>query len=346
MKRSIFLLFTFAFAWAQSPAPSPSPSTQSTKSNTAQPGQTPSQLKVRGPVAVAQQDPNRVVATVNGKKVTAQEALKLLQAMPQAELQRFQQAGGGLPTALQQIFLMQHLSDLAMQQHLDQQEPWKTQLQFTQANTLAQAYVNQLSSQTNPNSADVKSYYDQHPQQFQEAALSAIIVNFTPAGTTAPPNTPGAKTEPEAKAKADDLVKKIRGGANFTDLAKADSDHKASAAKGGQLGSFSPEKLPKEISDPVFKLKTGEVTDPIREASGYYILKLDSLQKKTFEKAQGDIVAQLKNDQVRKVIDQQNQQFQIQVQDSDFFNLPGTTGSNTPSLARPAPGQPRSTASK
>ncbi|MFZ0594034.1 MAG: hypothetical protein WAM39_26490, partial [Bryobacteraceae bacterium] len=141
MKRSLFLLFTSAFAWAQTPTPAPSTPTQSTQSQTAQPGQTPAQVKARGPVAVAQQDPNRVVATVNGQKVTAQQALKLLQAMPQAELQRFQQAGGGLPTALQQIFLMQHLSDLALQQHLDQQEPWKTELQFTQANTLAQAYV-------------------------------------------------------------------------------------------------------------------------------------------------------------------------------------------------------------
>lgn len=287
-----------------------------------------------------------MVATVNGQKVTAQQALKLLQAMPQAELQRFQQSGGGLPTALQQIFLMQHLSDLARQQHLDQQEPWKTELQFTQANTLAQAYVNQLSSNVNPSAADVKNYYDQHSQQFQDAQLSGIIVNFKPSSTPASPNTPGARTEPQAKEKADDLVKKIRAGANFTDLAKTESDHKLSAAKGGVLGTFSPDKLPKEISDPVFKLKTGDVTDPIRESSAYYILKLDSLQKKTFEKAQTEIVAQLKNDQVRKMLDQQNEQYKIQVQDSDFFNLPGTTGSNSPSLARPTPGQPRSTASK
>jgi parvulin-like peptidyl-prolyl isomerase len=266
--------------------------------------------------------------------------------MPQAELQRFQQSGGGLPTALQQIFLMQHLSDLAVQQHLDQQEPWKTELKFTEANTLAQAYVNQLSSQANPSSADVKNYYDQHSQDFQEATLSAIIVNFTPSSTTAAPNTPGARTEVQAKAKADDLVKKIRAGGNFTELAKTDSDHKPSAAKGGTLGSFAQNKLPKEIGDPVFKLKSGEVTDPIREASAYYILKLDSLQKKTFETAQSEIVTQLKSDQVRKMLDQQNEQFKIQVQDSDFFNLPGTTGSNTPSLSRPTPGQPRSTASK
>ncbi len=334
MKRSFFLLFTSAVVWAQAPTAKPAAPAQATTST--------EPLKARGPIAVAQQDPNRVIATVNGQKITAGQALKLLQAMPQGEMQRIQQGGGGLPTILQQIMLMQHLSDLAAQKHLDQQEPVKSQLEFYRENMLAQAYIGQISNTANPSAQTAKTYYDQHPQQFQEAKLSAIIVNFTPAGAPPPPNTPGARTEAQAKAKADELVKKLRGGANFADVAKTDSDHKASADKGGQLGSYSPDKLPKEISEPVFKLKPGEVTDPVREASGFYILKLDSLDKKTFEQAQGDIVTQLKNDEVRKFLDQQNQQYQVQVQDPNFFNLPGTTSSSTPSLARPnAPGQPK-----
>ena len=345
MKRSFLLLFTSAFAFAQAPAPSPStPAAQPAPSTQAAPS--PSQLKPRGPAAVAKQDPNRVVATVNGQKVTAGEALKLLQAVPQNELQQIQQKGGGLPSALQQIFLMQHLSTLAAQQHLDQSEPLKTQLQFNKENMLAQAYINQVSEKANPSAQDVKAFYDQHPQEFQEAKLSAIIVNFTPTGAKAAPNTPGARSEEQAKAKADELVKKIRGGANFADVAKSDSDHKASADKGGQLGTYSPDKLPKEISEPLFKLKTGEITDPVREASGFYILKLESLDKKTFEQSQGDIVTQLKSQEVRKVIDQTNAQYQVQVQDTDFFGLPGTTSPNTPSLNRPSPGQPKAPAGK
>jgi len=346
MKRSFLLLFTSAFAFAQTPAPSAqsTPTTQPTPATQAAPS--PSQLKPRGPAAVAKEDPSRVVATVAGQKVTAAEALKLLQAVPQNELQQIQQKGGGLPAALQQIFLMQHLSTLAAQQRLDQDEPLKTQLQFNKENMLAQAYINQVSEKAKPSAADVKSFYDQHPQDFQEAKLSAIIVNFTPTGAPAAPNSPGARTETQAKAKADDLVKKLRGGGNFAEIAKTDSDHKASADKGGQLGTYSPDKLPKEISEPLFKLKAGEITDPIRESSGFYILKLESLNKKSFEQAQGDIVTQLKNEQVRKVIDQTNAQYQVQVQDTDFFGLPGTTSPNTPSLNRPSPGQPKAPAGK
>lgn len=347
MKRSFLLLFTSAFAFAQTPAPSPSTSpAHANPAAATQAAPSASQLKPRGPAAVAKEDPTRVVATVNGQKVTAEQALKLLQAVPQNELQQIQQKGGGLPSALQQIFLMQHLSTLAAQQHLEQQEPLKTQIEFNKENILAQAYINQISEKANPSAQDVKSFYDQHPQDFQEAKLSAIIVNFTPNGAKAAPNTPGARSEEQAKAKADDLVKKLRGGANFADLAKSDSDHKASADKGGQLGTYAPDKLPKEISDPLFKLKAGEITDPIRESSGFYILKLESLDKKTFEQAQGDIVTQLKSQEVRKVIDQTNAQYQVQVQDTDFFGLPGTTSPNTPSLNRPSPGQPKAPAGK
>jgi peptidyl-prolyl cis-trans isomerase C len=362
MKSSLFFLLASSFAWAQTSAPpasAPSPATHTPStahpSSSSTPASSPSganqdQLKVRGPVAVAQEDPNRVVAQVNGQNVTAAEALKMLQAMPSTEMQRFQQqGGGGLPTALQQLFMMRHLAEIAAQQHLDQKDPWKSQLAFYRDNMLAQAYVSQISNATNPSSQEMKSYFDQHPQEFQDAKLSAIIINFTPAGAAAAPNSPGAKTEEQAKAKADLAVKKIRAGTSFADVVKTDSDHKPSAEKGGELGTFTPDKLPKEISDPVFKLKPGEVTDPIREANGFYILKLDSLAKKTFEQAQSDIVTTLKQEQVRKTLDQTNQQYQVQVKDAAFFNLPGTAGAATPSLERPthaSPGQPKAAPAK
>jgi peptidyl-prolyl cis-trans isomerase C len=354
MKSCILSLLISSFSFAQT-APGSTP--QQTPAGTQAPasGQSPAsgqapagrkgagpgqeQLKVRGPVAIAQQDPNRVVATINGQKVTATQALKYLQAMPANDLQRFQQSGGGLSTALQQILMMRHLSELATQQHLDQQDPIKQQLEFSREQLLAQAYLNQVSNSASPSAEETKSYYDSHSQNFQEAKLSAIIVSFTPAG--AAPNTPGARTEEQARAKSDEVVKKLRGGANFADLAKTDSDHKPSAEKGGELGSFSPDRLPKEISDPVFKLKVGDIADPIREPSGFYIIKLDSLNKKTFEQSQNDIVAQLKNEQVRKLLDQQNQQFQIQVEDREFFNLGTPTSSTTPAPSHPSPGQPK-----
>lgn len=76
-----------------------------------------------------------------------------------------------------------------------------------------------------------------------------------------------------AKAKAEDLLKQIRGGASFEDIAKKNSEG-PSAAEGGDLGGFTRGKLAKELEDKTFAMKAGDVTDVIRTRQGYVILKV------------------------------------------------------------------------
>jgi peptidyl-prolyl cis-trans isomerase SurA len=81
----------------------------------------------------------------------------------------------------------------------------------------------------------------------------------------------------EAEAKANDLLKKIRAGASFEDVAKKNSDG-LSAAQGGDLGVFKRGSLAKELEDKTFAMKAGEVTDVIRSKQGYIILKVTGHQ--------------------------------------------------------------------
>jgi peptidyl-prolyl cis-trans isomerase SurA len=78
-----------------------------------------------------------------------------------------------------------------------------------------------------------------------------------------------------AEAKANDVLKQIRAGANFDDVAKKFSDG-PSAAQGGDLGVFKRGALAKELEDKTFAMKSGEVTDVIRTKQGYVILKVTS----------------------------------------------------------------------
>ena len=80
-----------------------------------------------------------------------------------------------------------------------------------------------------------------------------------------------------AEAKANDLLKQIRAGASFEDVAKKYSDG-PSAAQGGDLGAFKRGALAKELEDRTFAMKAGEVTDVIRTKQGYVILKVTSHQ--------------------------------------------------------------------
>ncbi|MGA9392582.1 MAG: peptidylprolyl isomerase [Candidatus Sulfotelmatobacter sp.] len=80
-----------------------------------------------------------------------------------------------------------------------------------------------------------------------------------------------------AETKANDLLKQIRAGANFEDLAKKYSSG-PSAAQGGDLGVFKRGTLAKEIEDKTFAMKTGEVSDVTRTKQGYIILKVTDHQ--------------------------------------------------------------------
>ncbi|HKV77903.1 MAG TPA: peptidylprolyl isomerase [Candidatus Sulfotelmatobacter sp.] len=143
-----------------------------------------------------------------------------------------------------------------------------------------------------------QKFYDDHKEEMQHAEfirLSEILI--TPKAVTPAPDpnaansgssaqTPldeAAKQAADADAlsaaetKAKDILKQLRDGAAFDDIAKKYSDG-PSAADGGALGTFERGKLAKELEDRTFAMKTGEITDVIRVKQGYAILKVDDHQ--------------------------------------------------------------------
>jgi len=143
-----------------------------------------------------------------------------------------------------------------------------------------------------------QQFYDAHKGELQRpeaVRLSEILIAPKPVTPTAPP--PGEPGSPasaaptpapmdeaarqaaeatalaDAEAKANDLLKQIRNGAAFDEVAKKYSDG-PSATEGGELGVFERGKLAKEIEDKTFALKAGDVTDVIRVRQGYVIIKV------------------------------------------------------------------------
>jgi parvulin-like peptidyl-prolyl isomerase len=80
-----------------------------------------------------------------------------------------------------------------------------------------------------------------------------------------------------AKAKAEDLLKQIKGGADFAELAKANSED-SSASAGGDLGFITKGQTVAEFEEAAFKLEVGQVSDIVKTQFGYHIIK--SLEKK------------------------------------------------------------------
>ncbi len=99
-------------------------------------------------------------------------------------------------------------------------------------------------------------------------------------GDTAKAEDAAAKqaADAAAEAKANDVLKQIKAGAKFEDIAKKYSEG-PSASQGGDLGIFKRGALAKELEDKTFAMKSGEITDVIRAKQGYIILKVTDHQK-------------------------------------------------------------------
>ncbi len=76
-----------------------------------------------------------------------------------------------------------------------------------------------------------------------------------------------------ARVKAERLVKELRAGADFSTMAIRESDARQ-ALEGGDLGWMESSRIPSLFIQEVDKMEPGNISDPIRNASGFHIIKL------------------------------------------------------------------------
>ena len=85
------------------------------------------------------------------------------------------------------------------------------------------------------------------------------------------------------------LIKKIKGGAKFEDVAKADSTDN-SKTNGGDLGWFTTARMVKPFGDAVKALKKGDMTnDPVQTQYGWHIIKLIDTRDAPFDQMKGQL---------------------------------------------------------
>jgi peptidyl-prolyl cis-trans isomerase SurA len=82
----------------------------------------------------------------------------------------------------------------------------------------------------------------------------------------------------KARHKAELLIQKLQHGADFSQLAIAESSGDY-ALEGGDLGERHLAELPEVFANEVIKMKVGEVSAPIRTANGFQLIKLVALSQ-------------------------------------------------------------------
>jgi len=304
-----------------------------------------------------------VVANVDGKDVTAGEIRQSMAFMPNEFVQLFQQ---NPKYAVQQLFMLRYLADEAEKAKLGEQSPLKEQLAFLRANSMASAMISHEHNYYKVSNDEMKEFYDKNQARYQQAKIKVIYIAFKPSAPLTGQVPSGKsledvaraiseggssqtqRTEADARKLADDLVKQIRGGADFTKLVAEYSEDPTSKAAGGDFGtvninsSYSP-----EVKKAVLALKAGEITEPLRQSNAFYIIRVEEKHIQPMGDVTTSISEEIRGAHLNKWMAEVNKRFEPSVKSVEFFTqpklaLPGAAGPTVPAPAKPgiAPTRP------
>jgi len=116
-------------------------------------------------------------------------------------------------------------------------------------------------------------------------------------------NTQGKPKEEveKIKAKAEDLLKQLKGGADFAKIAEKNSEDPGSAAKGGDLGWIVRGQMVKEFEDTTFSLQPKQISNIITTLYGFHIIQVmekEPAHLRTLDEAKPEILTSLRNQSV------------------------------------------------
>ena len=133
---------------------------------------------------------------------------------------------------------------------------------------------------------EVKEYYEANQARYGEEEFFRARHIFFKIDKNATDN------DGKVKAAATQVLQEARGGKDFSELARQYSDDPSAKADGGELGTFKKGDMIAEIETAVTRMKPGEVSELVKTAAGFHIIKLEERTKgkpKPFEEVKAEI---------------------------------------------------------
>lgn len=145
-------------------------------------------------------------------------------------------------------------------------------------------------------SDDLKRYYDQRKESFKipkQVRAREILIRVDPQSTP-------DKIEQRRK-RAEEILALAKKTKDFASLARQHSESET-ASKGGELGWLQRGNIDELFEKPIFSLKEGELSEPVKGPSGFYIFKAEEVKEekqKTLEEVKDQILQTLKKEKAK-----------------------------------------------
>jgi peptidyl-prolyl cis-trans isomerase D len=157
---------------------------------------------------------------------------------------------------------------------------------------------------------ELQAYYNQHRDTYrvaEQVKVSHILIKTPLAGADGKVDEKGVA---EAQKRAEDLLKQLKAGAKFEDLATKNSEDPGSAKQGGSLGWIEKGRTVPEFEKAAFSLPKGQTSDLVKSSYGFHIIRVDDKQAahmKTPDDVKGEIEPIIRQMKTQAVVQKQSE---------------------------------------
>jgi parvulin-like peptidyl-prolyl isomerase len=200
---------------------------------------------------------------------------------------------------------MRKLAHMAEENKLSERSPYKEAIEQYRLQILSEAKISDTINQIVVTPEEIVKAYDNNKTKYSQVKVKALYIAFSDDPVSGGEKKP--LTDAQAEAKAKKLLAEARGGADFIQLIKENSDDETSREKDGDFDTLrQTDNIPDAFRTAVFALKPGEITAPLKQPNGYYLLRAEEVTYRPLSDVRDDIYNELKQAKAREWLDRTN----------------------------------------
>jgi peptidyl-prolyl cis-trans isomerase C len=201
---------------------------------------------------------------------------------------------------------MRLLSTEALRRGLDKDPRVQRALILARDQALGQAVAYQIAQRTLTNEA--RANYEANKDGYEQIRARHILIR-TPDSVVPVAEGKSPLTDEQAKARANEIRERLLKGEDFAKLAAAMSDDlKPNVSRGGELARFRRMQISSpEFENAAFKLRAGEISEPVKTAFGYHIIQVLERGPERFDQVKAEIAMRLERDIFWKFLEELKQ---------------------------------------
>lgn len=270
---------------------------------------------------------------IEGKKFTAAEFSGFVGAMAGQAAAIFERDPKEFA---KQLALLTKLANMAVADKLDENPTTQHRLNFARMQVLMSAMLEKKANDATISEDMLMRAYEQRKPQTAAARTRVLYVSFASDGK--------GRSEAEALKKITALRAQAAGGADFVKIVKENSDDEGTKANDGAYPEMRPtDGLPQAIKDAVFSLKPGEYSQPVRQAAGFYVFKLEKMDSgPTFEEMKQTLIGEMRQAAFGNWMNETRNKIDLKIENEDYFRPSAVAPTAIPGMpgGMPIPGRP------